>query len=582
MHRFFAVVFLVLTPCISTAQPKAAKPELPRVLLLGDSIRLGYGPGVAKKLAGEAEVISVSANGADTANTLKELDNLLTRTRPTFVHINCGLHDLKFDKTMKVHQVPLDKYEANLAAIIERIRKTTPHLVFATTTPILDDRHAGRKAAFDRFDADVQKYNAAAIGVMKKLNVPVDDLNRIVRDGGVETLLLKDGTHYTPAGYERLGDAVTDVIRRQLYLAAPTTRPAPSSGLEAAAAYKATEAALDAKVPEYFRTLSVPAMLLPKDAAAWAKLRPEIRKKVEESLGDQPPRPTPKAHLVSVEIHPGFTLERLRLPNGLGDTMSALLLVPENVKKPASAILWLHSTSYDHRHLLQPNTNGGEEPLAAAFIKRGWVVFAPDAAWYGDRRGQGPAGPRENYDLLREQQSDQLKFHLWHGRTLWGMFVRDDRCALDYLFTRPEVDAKRIGTTGISMGSTRAWWLAALDDRIAAVVGVACLTRYENLIHHGNLRAHGLYYFVFGLLKHFDTEAVISLIAPRPALFLTGELDNGSPADGIKVIEEKVAAVYKALGVSEKFRSVRYPEVGHTYTPEMRKEMLAWFEKWLK
>jgi dienelactone hydrolase len=162
------------------------------------------------------------------------------------------------------------------------------------------------------------------------------------------------------------------------------------------------------------------------------------------------------------------------------------------------------------------------------------------------------------------------------------MFVRDDQVALDYLCTRPEVDVKKIGATGISMGSTRSWWLAAVDDRIACVVGVACLTRYENLLRHGQLRAHGTYYFVNGILKHFDSEAVVALIAPRPVLFLTGELDAGSPADGIKVIEEKAGGVFKAVGAAEKFKSVRYPDIGHTYTPEMRKEMLAWFDKWLK
>jgi hypothetical protein len=87
---------------------------------------------------------------------------------------------------------------------------------------------------------------------------------------------------------------------------------------------------------------------------------------------------------------------------------------------------------------------------------------------------------------------------------------------------------------------------------------------------------------VYGLLKHFDTEAVVALIAPRPVLFLTGELDAGSPADGIRVIEAKAGGVYRAVGAAEKFQSIRYPEVGHTYTPTMRKEMLAWFDRWLK
>src|SRR5512137_3211108 len=128
------------------------------------------------------------------------------------------------------------------------------------------------------------------------------------------------------------------------------------------------------------------------------------------------------------------------------------------------------------------------------------------------------------------------------------MFVRDDQIALDYLCSRPEVNASRIGATGMSMGSTRAWWLAAVDERIAAVVGVACLTRYQNLIAHGQLRQHGVYYFVDGLLRQFDTEGVIALIAPRPFLALTGDLDAGSPADGVRVIEDKTSALYGVLG----------------------------------
>src|SRR5439155_27389216 len=140
---------------------------------------------------------------------------------------------------------------------------------------------------------------------------------------------------------------------------------------------------------------------------------------------------------------------------------------------------------------------------------------------------------------------------------------RDDQVALDYLCSLPFVDVKRIGATGMSMGSTRSWWLAAVDERVACVVGVACLTRYENLLHHGQLRQHGTYYFVNGLLKHFDTEGVISLTAPRPALFLTGDLDAASPADGIAVIEDRVGTVYKMTGAEAKFRSIRYPDIGH-------------------
>ena len=576
--RLLVTFALFLAPAPLLAQEKA---DLPRVVLLGDSIRIGYAPLVAKKLEGIAVVVHPGMeNCADTPTTLKGLDRWLADTKPAVVHFNCGLHDLKFDKKTKAYQVPPDRYEAHLRAIVERLRRATPNVVFATTTPILDDRHAARKAAFDRFDKDVTAFNERAVGVMRDLGVPVNDLNRIVADGGADKLLGKDGTHYTPAGYERLADAVADSVRRQLYALNPPRLKSPAGGPDAVKSYQASQAALDAQVPDVFRKMTVPAFPVPASKDEWEKRRADVKAKVVTSLGDLPPRPAkPIAHLVSTEQRPGFRIERFRLDNGLDGQMSAMMLIPDGLKAPAPTILWLHSSSYDHRQLLTPNTNGGDEPLGLTFVKRGWVVFAPDAAWYGDRAGQGPGGPAET---TSNQQTSQHKFHLWFGRTLWGTFVRDDQVALDYLCSRSEVDVKRIGATGISMGSTRSWWLAAVDDRVSAVVGVACLTRYENLLRHGQLRQHGVYYFVNGLLQHFDTEAVVSLIAPRPVLFLTGELDAGSPADGIKVIEEKAGGVYRAVGAGERFHSVRYPDVGHTYTPEMRAEMLAWFDKWLK
>jgi dienelactone hydrolase len=282
---------------------------------------------------------------------------------------------------------------------------------------------------------------------------------------------------------------------------------------------------------------------------------------------------------ITREDHHEFILEKVAIDNGVDGEISALLLIPANLKGSAPAVLWLHSSTPDKTQIIIPGTNGGSESLGLALVRRGYVVFSPDAYWHGDRVGVGPAGSAETG--FNEQQS-LFKYHLWQGRTLWGMFVRDDQIALDYLTARPEVDARRIGATGMSMGSTRAWWLAALDERIAATVGVACLTRYENLINHGELRQHGVYYFVNDLLRHFDTEGVVSLIAPRPYLALTGEIDAGSPADGIRVIEREMTKLYQTLGAADRFRNVIYPGVAHSYTPEMRTATLDWFDRWLK
>lgn len=556
-------------------------PPLPKVVLLGDSIRLGYAPLVVKHLDGKALFLSVKDNGGDSRNILKHLDEWIIKEQPAVVHLNCGLHDLKRDRKTKQYQVPLPEYEQNLKEIVRRIKaETSASLVFATTTPILDERHAKRGAAFDRLEADVRRYNAVALKVMRGAGVPVHDLHWVVEQGGSEELLGKDGTHYSPAGYKTLAEAVADCVERLLLVRAPRPLPKPADGPEAGAKYRKAQAQRDALVPRPYREFSAPRLPIPATSAAWKTQRPDVLRKVVQSLGDLPPRPTPPhVRRVTREIRPGYVLEKVLLHNGVDNEVAALLLIPDELKKPAPAILWLHSSTPDKTQIITPNTNGGEPSLGELFVQQGWVVLAPDAYWHGDREGTGPAGSAET---ARAEQESLHKFHLWSGRTLWGMFVRDDQIALDYLCSRPEVDAKRIGATGISMGSTRAWWLAAIDERIACTVGVACLTRYENLIRHGELRAHGVYYFVNGLLRHFDTEGVLALIAPRPYLALTGDLDAGSPADGIRVLEEKVGQVYQVLDAKERFRNVLYPDIGHVYTPAMRAEMLAWFQRWLK
>ena len=86
------------------------------------------------------------------------------------------------------------------------------------------------------------------------------------------------------------------------------------------------------------------------------------------------------------------------------------------------------------------------------------------------------------------------------------------------------------------------------------------------------------------MLKHFDTEAVVALAAPRPLLFQSGGKDDGSPVSGIKKIEEKAEKVYALYGENApaNFKSIIYPELGHVYSEEMLKQTMAWFEMALK
>jgi lysophospholipase L1-like esterase len=556
-------------------------PALPKIVLIGDSIRLGYAPLVARRLSGQATVVSPAANGGDSANVMSHLDEWVLREKPDVVHLNCGLHDLKCDRKSGNYQVGHADYAVNLRRVVERIRKeSSAAVVFATTTPIDDERHRRRRASFERREEDVRRYNDVALETLRPAGIVIHDLHALVEQAGPDTWLGADGTHFTDAANERLSEAVAECVLRQLAVRKAKPRAEGRGGPEAVSAYAKAEAARDGLVPQRYREMKFGKFEPPADAAAWRARRPEVLEVVRRSLGDLPPRPSPlRVRLVCRELRPGYSLEQVAIDNGVDGENCALLLIPDMRANRAPAILWLHSSGADKNRVLTPNAEGGAEPLGEVFLRAGYVVLAPDAYWHGGRAGTGPSG---NAEKGFQEQEDLFKLNLWLGRTLWGMFVRDDQVALDYLCGRPEVDVRRIGATGMSMGSTRSWWVAAVDDRIAAVAGVACLTRYENLIRHGQLRQHGVYYYAHGLLRHFDSEGVLALIAPRPFLAVTGELDAGSPADGIKVIEEKVGAVYAALGLRDHFRSVRYADIGHTYTPAMRAEVVAWFGRWLK
>jgi len=326
----------------------------------------------------------------------------------------------------------------------------------------------------------------------------------------------------------------------------------------------------------------VPAFPIPATKTAWEKQRRQVRAALWQLLGKLPARPKlPKVETISREDRGAYTLEKFQFDNGAGATVPGYLLLPKNVSGKAPAILYCHwhGGEYDigKEELFQAKHT--PEAPGPALAQRGFVVLAIDAYCFGERNGQGPGGAAEKNGAGEWSAS---KFNLWVGRTLWGMILRDDLMALDYLASRSEVDARRIGVTGMSMGATRSWWLLALDERLRTGVAIACLTRYQNLIAHGALKAHGIYYFVPGLLNHFDTEAVVSLLAPRPVLMMNGDQDTGSPPDGIHAIESVVSRAYTLYGRSGDFQSVVYPGQGHVYTPEMWARTLDWMDARLK
>ena len=192
--------------------PVADVAGLPRVLLLGDSISIGYTVPVRERLAGRANVHRPPENCGDTARGVTSLDKWLGAGRWDVIHFNFGLHDLKYlDAKNALALPPAGKqvaspevYERNLRAIVGRLKQTGAKLIFATTTPV----PAG---ADGRIEADVARYNAVAARVMKELGVAIDDLYAFVRprQGDIQR---PANVHFTDAGSGQLAEAVVASI----------------------------------------------------------------------------------------------------------------------------------------------------------------------------------------------------------------------------------------------------------------------------------------------------------------------------------------------------------------------------------
>ena len=295
------------------------------------------------------------------------------------------------------------------------------------------------------------------------------------------------------------------------------------------------------------------------------------RRELYSTLGELPPRERPiGGKKRNEEARDGYVLETWDLDLNGVEPVPAYLARPRTVTGRVPAVLFNHSHGggykigklefVDGRSYLQP------VPYAKVLTGLGYVALCIDAWVFGERS--------------HTAEADMFKAMLWRGQILWGMMVYDGLRALDWLVARPEVDGARVGTLGISMGSTMAWWLGALDERIKVTVDICCLTDFHTLLAKKALSLHGLYYYVPDLIDRFTTAQINALIAPRAHLGLAGLQDKLTPVEGLDIIERELTKVYAEAGHPERWKLLRY-DVGHQETPEGRQEIIAWLKRFL-
>jgi dienelactone hydrolase len=313
----------------------------------------------------------------------------------------------------------------------------------------------------------------------------------------------------------------------------------------------------------------------PEFLSAWETQRPAIRNTLWRLLGDLPPIFTPEAQIVARVERERYTIEKITFDNGAGALVLGYVIIPRGLRQPAPAVFYSHYHG-GHYHLGKDEMfqdRVSVPPLGPALVEAGFVVLAIDAYAFGERQSQGPAGDRE---AGRETEVALFKKFLWEGRTLWGMMVRDDLLALNYLCTRADVDPTRLVATGMSLGGSRTTWLSALDDRITLTIPVAQMTRYHDFAEEGSLNGHSIYYYVPGaLVAGIDMEHLTSLVAPRAQIILIGDSDPLSPVSGVRTVEAFTRRIYTLYGAANRFETVIYVGVAHAYTPAMFAALMA-------
>jgi hypothetical protein len=187
--------------------PITDDPALPRVLLIGDSISIGYTVATRAALAGKANLHRPPANCGPTIRGLEGIDKWLGDGRWDVIHFNWGLHDLR--KSDGKHQVPIDAYDKNLRQLVQRLKKTGATLIWCSTTPVPEG------CAPPRTDEDAVAYNAVAKKIMEENEIAVDDLYAFALPK-LEKIQLPANVHFSRDGSAVLAKQVAAAIVQEL------------------------------------------------------------------------------------------------------------------------------------------------------------------------------------------------------------------------------------------------------------------------------------------------------------------------------------------------------------------------------
>jgi dienelactone hydrolase len=310
----------------------------------------------------------------------------------------------------------------------------------------------------------------------------------------------------------------------------------------------------------------------------------------------------------------GLRVEHLQWQLPFGPPTEAVLLKPAGGRGRLPGVVGLHDHGGNKYFGLRKITRITKDPHPAMLrhqerhysgqawanelARRGYVVLVHDAFTFGSRRvrlADVPANIRNNLIEVDPEAQDEIdrynQFAAGHehlmakslfsaGMTWPGVFVFDDQRALDYLASRPDVDATRLGCCGLSGGGLRTVMLTGADERIRCSCCVGMMTTWRDYLLN-KCFTHTWMCYVPGLPRDLDYPEILGLGAPNPVLVLNNRQDPLFTLSEMERADRILMDVYKKAGASEHYKTSFY-DGPHKFDSDMQKEAFAWFDRWLK
>jgi dienelactone hydrolase len=310
----------------------------------------------------------------------------------------------------------------------------------------------------------------------------------------------------------------------------------------------------------------------------------------------------------------GLSIEHLQWQLPYGPPTEALLLKPAGARGKLPGIVGLHDHGGNKYFGLRKITRMSKDPhplmlrhqeqyyggvaWANELARRGYVVLVHDTFTFGSRRmrladlpdvirgGLVERDPESEDEIRRYNEFAGNHEHLIAkslfsaGMTWPGVFVFDDRRALDYLASRPEVDTTRIGCAGLSGGGLRTVMLTGADERIRCSCCVGMMTTWRDYLLN-KCYTHTWMCYVPGLPRELDYPEVLGLGAPNPVLVLNNRQDALFTMPEMQRADQILGDVFKKAGAPDHYRASFY-DGPHKFDRDMQKEAFAWFDRWLK